>query len=406
MVLLLILLLILAFFSSSETSLFSLSAFTIRSYQMDPDPKKKMIASLLLKPTDLLVTIMMVNILSNILIQNRVSDLFGSYNSWLLNVLVPLFLTLFLGEIIPKSIAIVHNKTIAYRVAPIISFIATILGPLRVFFTYITKYISRFMFFFLKKDTTISTEELQHIVDTSAKKGILNLDETELASGYLDLQDSTVKEKMRPKEEIIFYDINTPLIRLSQLFSTHNFSQIPVCEKTIDQIVGLISLKSFFFNQDQIKTHEDLRLLLKKPLFVPETTNGWDFLLQLKDKLEEEAFVVDEYGSIIGMISQEDLFSTVIGEIENVAETKHLYIRPSHDVIIAEGKMEISDFEDLFKCKLSESSSITLGGWLMEKLEKIPQPSDKYITEEFLFYILEADPTKVKRIYIRKLKNE
>lgn len=406
MILLILLLLCLAFFSASETALFSLSNFTIRSYQVDRDPRKKMIARLLLKPKDLLVTILMINIFANILIQNVVSNIFGVNNSWFLKVGVPLILALFLGEIIPKSIAIVNNKVISYRVAPIIMLIAVIFGPLRIFLTFITSYISRFMFFFIKKDKPLSTEELHHIVESSAKKGILNIDETDLASGYLELQESSLKEKMQPKEKIIFFDINHPMTELITQFTNLNCSRIPVCDGVVDRIIGIISLTTFFYNQQQIKTKEDLIALLSKPLFVPEMTKGWDFLLKLRDNQEESAFVVDEYGSIVGLISQEDLMSTVIGEIEDVTETKPLFIKPSQDVIIAEGKMEVRDFEDLFNCKLEDSSAVTIGGWLMEKLEKIPQSSDKYISSDFLFYVLEADPTKVKKIYIRKLKHE
>ena len=143
-----------AFLSSAETALFSLSPFTLRSYKYDESNRKKLIARLLDRPRELLVTLMMLNILGNILIQNTVSNFFTNINSWLLKVGLPLLLTLFIGEIIPKSIAIGHNKSVSHFVAPFIAFIARILGFLRKIVVSITTFISRFMFFFLKREKT------------------------------------------------------------------------------------------------------------------------------------------------------------------------------------------------------------------------------------------------------------
>lgn len=394
-----------AFLSFSETALFSLPSFTLRSYKYDPDLRKRLIAHLLESPRELLVTIMMLNILANILVQNTVSSIFGEFSSWLLKVGVPLLLTLFIGEIIPKSIAIGNNKAIAYRVAPIIAFVARITSPIRKVFTHITEYISRLLFFFLKKEKPISTDELQHIIASSKETGVLNFDETELISGYLDLEDAYVKEKMRPKDEILFYNINDPLPEMIHLFVDLKCSRLPVCDGGLEKILGVLSVKSFFFNQEKIKASKDLIAILEKPFYVPETIKGTDLLQKLREHHQKLALVVDEYGSISGLITQEDLMETVIGEIEDQRDTKELYVRSSNDVLIVSGKLELSDFEDIFDTELkNKSSAVTLGGWLIEQFEDIPQSGEKFVNEDFLFYILEADEKTIKRVYIRRLK--
>ncbi len=400
-----LLLLFSAFLSFSETALFSLPSFTLRSYKFDPDLKKRLIAHLLEKPRELLVTILMLNVLFNILVQNTVSNIFGEFSSWLLKVGVPLLLTLFLGEIIPKSIAITHNKTIAYFVAPIIAFIARITAPLRKSFTFITEYISRAFFFFLKIEKPISTEEIEHIIESSKETGVLNADETELISGYLELEDAYVKEKMRPKDEILFYNINDPLFELMHLFVELKCSRLPVCDGGLDKVLGVVSVKTFFYSQEKIKERKDLLMILEKPFFVPETLRGFDLLQRLREHHQKLALVVDEYGSISGLITQEDLMETVTGEIEDKRDVKD-YVRSSNDVLIASGKMELSDFEDIFRIELKpKGSAVTLGGWLIEQLESIPESGEKYIDQDFLFYILEADEKTIKRVYIRRLKN-
>ena len=152
-IVLVILIFFTAMLSGAETALFSLSKFTLKSYKYSKDKRKKTVHKLLSKPRDLLVTILMLNILSNVLVQNTFSNIFGNFQSFVLKVGVPLLLILLFGEIIPKSLAITNNKKISAAVSPIIFFIYKILGPIRVFFTFITSYISRFLFFFFKKGT-------------------------------------------------------------------------------------------------------------------------------------------------------------------------------------------------------------------------------------------------------------
>jgi putative hemolysin len=396
-----------AFLSCSETALFSLSVFTLRSYKFDPDGRKRLISYLLEKPKDLLVTILILNTLCNVLVQNTVSNIFGLASSWFLKVGVPLVLTLFLGEVIPKSIAITNNKAVAYKVSPYLSFVAKILGPIRRVVTFITTYFSRIMFFFIKKENPLSMDELHFIIESSKKTGVLNVDEAELASGYLDLQEAIVREIMRPKEEIVFYDIDAPFSKLIEMFVDKKCSRVPVCKGGLEKVLGIISVTDFFINFDDSLSAEGLTKMLKKAFYIPESTNGCDLLKTMRENKEQFALVVDEYGNVAGLITQEDLMETVVGEIEDVRDTKMHYSRPSPDVIIAEGKMELAEIEDLFETQFERRSSVvTIGGWLTDELEKIPQTGDKYYKNDFLFYILEASPQKVNLVYIRRMKRK
>ena len=187
---LVILTLISAYFSASETALFSLSSIKIKAYQTNPDPRKQLIAKLVMQPRDLLVTVFMLNTLVNILLQNVASDMFGIDARWELTIGVPLALTLIFGEIIPKYIGIQNNVNIAYSVIPSINYFQNILKPLRKLIIYLTLPISRAMFFFLKKEDSISKEELEHVLKKSeeSKPEILSIGEirklTELAFAH------------------------------------------------------------------------------------------------------------------------------------------------------------------------------------------------------------------------------
>lgn len=402
---LVILLFFSGFFSSSEVALFSLSSMKVKGFKHDLDKRKVLVSKLLSSPKDLLVTIIMLNIIINILIQNVASGIFGDFSGWGLNVGVPLALTLIFGEVVPKSIGMANNVEISYRVAPYLSLAQKIFLPIRRILTGITGVISRLIFFFLKSEQEISFDELQHALKTSRRFGILNEDEAELVRGYLNLQESQVKALMRPREEVLFYDLEEPLSKLVHLFVDQECSRIPVCKNGLDNVVGIITSQIYFLNRDQIQTPLDLLSILKKPFFMPEGMGAEALLRQMYNREESLTLVVDEYGSISGLIALEDLVETVVGEIADARDAKSRYTRSGDDVMIASGKLELNEFEEIFGVSLpSENNMVTLGGWLTEQIGDIPKTGTKYSLHGFLFHVLAADSKRIRRVYIRRLK--
>jgi putative hemolysin len=393
------------FFSSSEVALFSLSSMKVKSFKNDFDKRKQLVANLLGSPRDLLVTIIMLNIVINIMIQNVTSSIFGDFSGWSLNVGVPLALTLIFGEVVPKSIGMANNAAISYRVAPFLNSAQRFFLPIRKLLTSVTSVLSRLIFFFLKSEEEISFDELQHALKTSRRYGILNEEEAELVRGYLILQESQVKELMRPREEVLFYDLDEPLSKLIHLFVDQECSRMPVCRESLDNVVGIVTSQLYFLNREKLQNTSDLIPLLKKPLFVPEGVSAETLLRQMYDKEESLALVVDEYGSISGLIALEDLVEKVVGEIADARDEKSRFTRSGEDIIIASGKMELSEFEEIFSQSLpSENSMVTIGGWLTEQMGDIPKTGVKYTAHGFLFHVLAADAKRVRRIYIRRLK--
>jgi CBS domain containing-hemolysin-like protein len=390
--------------SASETALFSLSPLQLKFYQQSKSPRLALIAHLMERPRDVLVTILILNILANILVQNTVASIFAPFSGWF-KVGLPLALTLVFGEVLPKSIAIPNNAKISYAMAPWISRIARWLGPLRRRLTAITGWISRFFFFILSDEEEISPDELRHVLRVSEESGVILEQEGRLIGGALDLRQVSVKERMRPREEILSYDIQEPLEKLVSLLADQQITRVPVCDGDLEKLLGIVSARRFFFSQPLIHASKDLLPILKKPYFVPETTKASTLLINLRERGESMAVVVDEYGSISGLITQEDLIETVVGEISDLRDEKNLYTRSGEDVIIASGKMELDEFKRVFGLELeSRENSVTLGGWLIEQMGDIPQTGAKYATDQFLFYVLSAEPNRVRRIYVRRFK--
>ncbi len=377
----------------------------VKAFKQDEDKRKQLAAKLLASPRDLLVTIIILNTIVNILIQNVASSIFGDFSTWVLNIALPLGLTLVFGEVIPKSIGMAHNAAISYRIAPFFKGAQALFLPLRKSLIAITGVISRILFFFLRSEEEISGEELQHALKTSRRYGILNEDEAELVRGFLKLKDSQVKTLMRPREEVLFFDIDEPLSKLIHLFVDQECSRIPVCKETLDNVIGIITSQTFFNERERLHQSSDLLTQLKKPIFVPEGMDAEVLLRQMYQRKESIALVVDEYGSLSGLISLEDLVETVVGEIADARDEKSRYTRAGDDVVIASGKMELSEFEKIFGIALpSESNMVTLGGWLTEQMGDIPKTGTKFTSQDFFFHVLAADAKRIRRIYIRRLK--
>lgn len=392
--------------SASEIAIFSLPSIKVKTYKHESDPRKQLIVRLLASPRDVLITVIMINICANILIQNIVSSIFGKYSLWILSVGVPLAITLIFGEILPKAYGLANNEAVALRMARLINLAQKVLYPIRRVLNSITNVVSRVMFFFLHKEEEISVDELQHALAASRKYGVLNEEEAELVRGFLNLQEASVKQVMRPRDEVIYFDIEDSLPQLISLFVDKECSRVPVCRGGLDQVLGIMTSGVYFLYGPAFKNSTDIIPHLQKPFYAPESMSAKTLLSQLYEKNQPLAIVVDEYGSVSGLITVEDLVETVVGEIVDQRDEKKRFTRSGEDVIIASGKLELGEFEGIFGVPLESDSMVTLGGWLTEQIGDIPKTGTKYMTPDFLFQVLAADPNRVRRIYVRRLHHK
>lgn len=395
------------FLSASETALFSLSSMKVRAFRHGSDKRGHLIARLLSQPQKLLVTILMVNVCVNILVQNVVSGIFGTFSSWGLTVGIPLALTLIFGEVIPKSIAYPKNTFIAYHAAPILRGIEWVLKPLRDAITFVTTGISKFFFFYLRKEKEIGIEELKLALRTSQEKGAVSTEEAKLVRGYLNLEEDLVKELMCPRSEILYYDINEPISKLVGYFVDEECTRVPVCNGDLENVLGIMTGGSFFLHRDRFKFSHDIIPFLRKAHFVPESMVSRSLLRYFYENEETMVMVVDEYGSISGIIALEDLVETVVGQIADRRDDVSQYTKPSDDILIASGKLELIEFEEIFDYHLeSPNNMATIGGWLTEMIGDIPKSGTKIERHGFLFHVLASDVNRVRRVYIRRLRTK
>ncbi len=396
-----------AFFSGSETALFSLSSLKVHLYRRDANPKKRLISELLKAPHQLLVTLLMLDIAVNILVQNVMSNVLGETESLILSIGAPLILVLLLGEMLPKAVAIRYNREISIRVVSVIYFCKRLLTPVRVVLSAIALFVSKVLFCFLPKEKEISVKELETAIKSSKELGVISPDEMHLMRGYLDLDDHIVKELMRNRHEIIAFDIQSPIEKLLETMIQKECSKIPVYDGSLEKILGFIFSRDLFLHNRGFKKGLDVVPLLRKPFFIPESVSARNLMQQFHVRKEEIAMVIDEYGSVAGLITLEDLMEVVVGPIQDKIDVPNQTIESSEDILVSNGQLEIIEVENRFDVELnSPSNMVTIGGWLTEQLGDIPKVGDRLIVEPLLFHVLAADEKMVHKVYIRKLPHQ
>lgn len=400
---LILLTLVSSFFSLSQISLFSISSNLISHYKVSKNHKERILAFILSHPHHLLASIIFCDIAINILIQNTAAILFDFSSSWWLKVGCPLMLTLVFGEIIPKAIAVPLHQKIAPSIAPIIGKIQKVMSPL---LNWIIMGMNYLVNSFIKNPPHSFFQEIKEILNSYEDHGIITKDESYLIYGYLSLNDCIVKERMHPRNEILFYNIQQPLHELFYLFEKKQCSRVPICNADIQNIIGICSAKNFLLHSNKITSNHNLLEILTKPYYIPEMISAKKALSHLIAKNETMGIVIDEYGSVSGIITQEDLFEIVVGEIIDRRDEKVLYTRPNQDIIIASGKLDLLEVEQIFHVSLPNPNNLaTIGGWITEQLETIPIAGSQFIWKNLLFQVLDSAPNRVRRIYVRKLTN-
>jgi len=233
--------------------------------------------------------------------------------------------------------------------------------------------------------------------------GVLNKDEAGLIYGYINLQESDAADLMRPREEILYYDIQDPLSKLVHIFVDEEVTRVPVCQEGLDHVIGMITSNDYFLYKPMLKEPRDLDPILTKPFFLPESTPASTLLRRFEEKKQQIALVVDEHKAISGIITVEDLVEEVIGDITDRRDQDLFTQEIDKKTIITSGKLELSELEELLGLILKSPHHMkTVGGYLTDITGAIPKAGEKIETNQATFLILSADEKRVKRVQIRK----
>ena len=419
LILLILLLFLSAFFSGSEVALFGLDKKKINNFFSDNKTIQRYLNSLLSYPRRLLISILIGNNLVNVAISiisvMLVTDISLLYNldiNLMIGIQIVVISTLILifGELIPKMIATKYQIGLLKVITVPLYFFSIIIHP-------VAELISEFIRFatskfkFDKKKFAINSEELADITLLSEDKIKLNQNEKEIIESLTDFKDIYVFEIMTPRVDIIALSINDTIDNAIEIIVKSGHSRIPIFENSIDNIVGILHAKDLLkFNiNPKLKKGTDLKSLMKRPLFVPETKKIDDLLNEFQLKKNHIAIVVDEYGGTAGIITLEDIIEEVLGDIWDEFDRSESSINMiSENVFIVNAKLTFSDFESETKLKLQLDEKIkdeSIAVYLLNYFGEIPKEQLKLELSNLRITVIEVAKKRIKKVRIELLNN-
>jgi len=405
-----------AFFSGTETTLFSLSHIKVRKFGQEKRRRARLVAHLLSNPRRLLMTIligdMMVNIFASSLSASFFRSLFQEWDifggaSDIVSVVAMTTLILVFGEITPKIYAIQNSERLATRVAPFINTFSIVVRPIRAVLERVANSIIRLLSRPVKPEQAgASVEELRTAIRIGVSHGLLDRVEQAMIHGVFEIQTSQVREMMKSRSEIFSLDLSTPIEEMRRAFREKKYTRVPIHTGDIDNVLGLLYAKDLLFVSTSELEKSGVRGLLRPVYFVPETMPLERLLREFRAKATHFALVVDEYGSVSGLITLEDVLQSFIGRLDTAKSESpnHLFVEP--DTAIVNARLPISELNELFSCSISDELSVTIGGFLTHQMGKIPRPGEVFETAGLRFEIKKAAKNKVEEILVKRIRHQ
>jgi CBS domain containing-hemolysin-like protein len=398
-----------AFFSATETAFSTLNKTKIKT-QADKGSRRATLASKLAEDYDrLLSTILIGNNIVNIAMASvgtmlfvellKDNDLGATVSTAVVTVVVLIF-----GEISPKSLAKDCPEKFALAVAPIMQFLMWVFLPLNFIFSLWKKLLSRI--FRIKGDTRMSQEELLMLVEEVEQDGSIDDSEGDLLRNAIEFTERIAEDILTPRVKLEAVPVDATKQEISSLFYETKFSRLLVYEETIDHIVGVLHQKDFYTELGI--TDKPLKDLMTPPIFIHKTERIRELLEDLQRQKSHVAVVIDEYGGTLGIVTMEDILEELVGEIwdehDEVIET---FKQTGEDTYKVDCTVSLDDFCDFFDLE-SDSKSVSLGGWVSEMLDKIPEEHDAFTYENLDISVTAMDghiATYIK-VVVHRLEDE
>ena len=405
-IVLVILLILSAFFSSAETCLTTVNKIRMRSLAEDGNKRAKIVLQITEEPGKLLSAILIGNNIVNLSASSISTTI--AYNlgagpviaiaTGILTVVILIF-----GEITPKTVASIHSEKLALSYAYPVRFIMWIITPISI----VINAISRVIFFILRidpnaKPDAMTEEELRTIVDVGHESGVIEEEEREMIYNVFDLGDAKAKDVMVPRVNVTFADVESSYNELIDIFREDKFTRLPVYEETTDNVIGTINMKDLLLYDNTKNFH--VRDILREAYFTYEHKNISELLVEMRESSYNIAIVLDEYGETAGLITLEDILEEIVGEIHDeydVNEEDEILKQISDNEYLAEGSMSLDDLNDRLELELESEDYDSLGGFIIEHLDRHPDEGDEITTASGIRLIVDSlDKNRVEKVHI------
>lgn len=328
--------------------------------------------------------------------------------SLIIVVILVTFVSIFLGELVPKRLAIISPEQIAKHVAKPIRALSTISFPLVWVLSKCTNVFFKVFNVRTNTDSQVTEEEIKAMINEGSEFGAIEEEEKDIIERVFHLGDRNITSLMTHRTDIIWFELGESRESVRQKIKESQHSVYPVCRDGIDDIEGTVYVKDMYLHPDV-----SLSALLRKPLFVPENNSAYQVLEKIKNTRIHHAFIVDEYGSLQGMITVRDILRAIVGEMPEEEDDEYEITLRRDGTYLIDGQIQFYDFLTFFNKTIwineGENEFDTLAGFILHELERIPTVADTFEWRGFTFEIIDMDGSRIDKVVVtisEEIKNE
>jgi len=402
------LLLLYIFFAVAETSFFALTPLDRLRLREKHPRRGHLVESLLNQSQRLLITLVVgvevVTILASVLAASLAISLWGKNGKWIaLVVMSPMLLLL--GEVIPKSLALTYPARLAPLVAPVVRWAMVIFAPLRVLLLQISRGVLVTLGFGPDLHVpAVHQEDFVRMVEESHRGGMIAELEKDFIRNLLNLGEVRVSQVMVPRPDIFSLPIDLPVSRMIQAVKRSRYSRVPIYQDQPGNILGILHAKTLLHVCSKEECDPDMiRTLLRPPLYVPESKRAFDLLTELQTQHQRLALVVDEYGSLVGLVSVEDLLEELCGEIPQefmVEEEPVQELAPG--LWRVKASLPLDEFNEALDTDLTSDEFDTIGGLVFNLFGELPREGDELQHGSLTFQVARMKGTRIMELRVRR----
>jgi putative hemolysin len=314
-------------------------------------------------------------------------------------VIIVTFLSILLGELIPKRLALMNPERIAKSVARPIKTLTTVSYPLVWVLSKTSSGFFRFFNIRKSSDIQVTEEEIKAMINEGSELGAIEEEEKDIIERVFHLGDRNITSIMTHRTDIVWFDINEERSSVKEKIKEFQHSVYPICKETIDDIEGTINVKDLYLKPDV-----PLKDLMRKALFIPENNSAYQVLEKIKITKIPYAFVVDEYGSLLGMITVKDILRAIVGEMPEEEDDEYAIVERKDGTFLIDGQIQFYDFLTRFDKTVwineGENEFDTLAGFILNELKRIPVTGDKFEWRGFEFEIVDMDGQRIDKVLV------
>src|SRR5215475_3365252 len=318
------------------------------------------------------------------------------------------YLSLVVGELVPKRLALNNPERIAARVAKPMRFLSRLTSPAVHALSASSSFLLRLLGARPTAEPPITEEEVKILIDAGAEAGVFEAAEHELVDNIFRLADLKIPQLMTPRLDIVWLDVESPPEEIRERIISSPYSRMPVCEGTLDNILGVVKARDLLARILADKPL-DLRAAMRSPLYVPETRTALQLLEVFKQSATHIAMVVDEHGALEGLVTMNDVLEAMVGEMPaHHRRVESLAVQREDGSWLLDGRMPISDFKELFSIERlpreEEGGYHTLAGFIMTYLRRLPSASDHFVWDGLRVEVVDMDRRRIDKVLVNRVE--